>query len=106
MKILFKLILLSFLFSCNSNNYVKIEMRLSKAKSILIDNKFIEITAKYDLAIVSGYIIWLSPENTAVLIVLYNPESDSKIYQMTIGEKGKGFKKWKKQNLHNIKQLI
>jgi len=57
------------------------------------------------LGFVSGHSIWLSPDNTALLIILYDPLPDAKIYQMTLGEKGKGFENWLSQNRRDLKKL-
>lgn len=93
------IILIFFFFSCAKTKYIELEMSHSDARIILIENGYTDISNKYDLGFPSGYSLWLDPEKTALLIILYDPVPDARIYQMTLGEKGKGFENWKSMSL-------
>ena len=76
-----------------------------KARELMLAKGYTDISSQYDLGFPSGYSLWLDPENTALLIILYDPEPDARIYQMTLGEQGKGFEKWKYQNLRDVTRI-
>ena len=106
LKIILSFIPVLFLSSClRPQALIRVDMTCTNAYRILEQNGYSEISLPDDMIFLNGATWWLSRDNTCILINQYQPEPDSSISLITVGESGNGCNSknhWLNQKLSDV----